>query len=58
MKKKLKDSCVNGERHANKELEEKTAKGEKSEYAAAVIRELEDIIKSKKKYRLVSIPTR
>ena len=59
IKKELEDSIINGERHENKELEEKASKVKNTEDAAAVIGEFEEIIKSKKKnHRLLSITTR
>ena len=48
IKRELEDSVINGEWYENKELEEKASNAEKRENAAAVIREFEDITKSKK----------
>ena len=48
-KQDLEDSIVQGEKHENEELEEKSGKVEKSKDRVAVIRWLEDYIKSKKK---------
>ena len=58
IRKELKDSIITGERHENKELEEKASKVKNIEDAAAVIREFEEIIKTKKEHHRVSIPTR
>ena len=48
-KKDLEDSILEGEKQENEELEEKSGKVEKSKDTVAVIREFEDIIKSKNK---------
>ena len=48
IKKELEDAIINNERHENKELV-KISEVEETEDAAAVIREFEEIIKSKKK---------
>ena len=47
IKKQLNESIINGERHEDKELQDKTEKVEKSDEAAKIIREFEYIIKSK-----------
>ena len=49
IKKELDESIVNGERHGNMETEEKARGVEKPENAATVIREFEQIIRSKSK---------
>ena len=48
IKNELEDAIINNERHENKELV-KISEVEETEDAAAVIREFEEIIKSKKK---------
>ena len=48
-KKDLEYSILEGEKQENEELEEKSGKVEKSKDTVAVIREFEDIIKSKNK---------
>lgn len=49
IKKELDESLVNGETHDNTEIDETGTRIEKPEDAATVIREFEEIIKSKKK---------
>ena len=46
-KKNLNESIVNGKKHENKETEERAKMIEKSEDAAAIIRQCEEIIRSK-----------
>ena len=48
IKKEIEDPVINSERHENKELEEKARKIKNSEDMAAVIRDFEEFIKSKK----------
>ena len=49
VKKELEESLFNGEKHGNKNIGEKAPKVEKCEDSAAVTREFEDIIRTKKK---------
>ena len=45
--KQLNESIINGERHENKELQDKAEKVEKSDKAVEIIHEFEYIIRSK-----------
>ena len=59
MKKELNGSTINSERHENKKLEERANKvKKKTEDAAAVSENSRKSSKTRKKNRLVSIPTR
>ena len=59
IKKELDESLVNGETHDNTEIDETGTRIEKPEDAATVIREFEEIIKSKKeKHDLLGVPTK
>ena len=58
LKKELEESLINGKNHKYKDIDEKVAKIKNCKDAEAVIREFEDIIRTKKNNSLNRVPTR